>query len=100
MFIGRRDFSLLDLNYDQLDTFVKEVDSFSTQLSISEDAKIAVSKDQVGCCGIFPIGISIDIEAPTKSAIKELDVMMYAKVLEICERDNISFHDSEPLKIL
>jgi hypothetical protein len=100
MFIGRRDFGLLDLNYDQLDAFVKEVHAFSTRLNISEDSKITVNKDQVVCCGIFPIGISIDIEAPTKSAIKELDVMMYAKVLEICERDDISFHDSEPLKIL
>lgn len=100
MFIGRREFSLLDLTYDQLDSFVKEVNSFSANAALLEDYKITVNKDQVVCCGIMPIGISIDIEGPLKSGIKDLDVMMYAKILEICERDNISFHDSMPLNII
>jgi hypothetical protein len=62
--------------------------------------RIAVMKDVVGCCGVFPIGVMIDYECASESNMKQLDTMMYAKVMQICESEDITFHESAPLEIL
>jgi hypothetical protein len=100
MLLGRRKFSLLDLDYDSLTAFVKEVDAFSERIHELGSCRIAVTKDVVVCCGMFPIGVMIDFECASESNMKQLDTMMYSKVMQICESEDITFHESAPLEIL
>lgn len=98
--IGRREFYLLDLKYDELDEFVEEVKSFIANENIPKDYTVDVYKDQVACCGILPIGIAIEIEGPEEKPIKDLDIMMYSKIIEICERKGTEYHEYKLLEVL
>lgn len=100
MLMGRREFSLLDLDYNQLDTFVKEVKAYTLNKELPQDSKIHVYKDQIACCGVFPLGIIIEIEGSLENTIKDLDLMIYSKVIEICERDSIDYHQCQSLELL
>jgi hypothetical protein len=100
MLIGRREFHTLDLSYDQLDDFFKKVESFISKKEVLEGCKIDIYKDQIACCGIFPLGIIVEIECHNEKTIKDLDLMVYSKIIEICERENIDYHESQPLKML
>jgi hypothetical protein len=99
MLIGRREFHTMDLTYDELDDLFKEVKSFTSKKEVLEVSKIDVYKDQIACCGIFPLGIIVEIECHNEKTIHALDLMMYSKIIEICERENIDYQ-SQPLRIL
>jgi hypothetical protein len=100
MLIGRREFSLLDSGPDEIDGFAGEVKAFVDGRDLPQDYKVDVYKDQVACCGIFTIGVAIEYEGPDEAIIKDLDTMLYSKVIEICERQAIEFHESTTLEIL
>jgi hypothetical protein len=98
--IGRREFSLLNSNPDEIDGFVDEVKTFVVGKDIPQDYNVDVYKDQVTCCGIFTFGVAFEYEGPKAGVIKDLDTMLYSKVIEICERQAIEFHESTTLTIL
>jgi hypothetical protein len=95
----RREFNL-DLKYEELDEFFKEVQSSIANKNIPKDYTISVHKDQAVCCGIFPIGVAIEIDGPEDKLTKELDIMTYSKIIEICEKKGIEYHESQPLEVL
>lgn len=98
MFI-RREFHL-DLKYEELDEFFKEVKSSIANKNIPKEYIVSVHKDQAVCCGIFPIGVAIEIEGSEDKLIKELDIMTYSKIIEICEKKGIEYHESQPPEVL
>ncbi len=100
MLIGHREFMLIDQTYEGIGKFVNEIGSYAKKMKIPEDFKVDVYKDQVVCCGIFPLGVIIDISGPGDHVIKDLDKMVYSKVIEICERDCIELHEAKPLEII
>ena len=99
MMLLRREFNL-DLKYEELDEFFNEIKSSLANENIPKDHIVSVYKDQVVCCGIFPMGVAIEIEGSEDKLLKELDMMMYSKVLELCEQKNIEYHESQPLEVL
>jgi len=99
MIIGRREFNTFDLTYIELDDLFKEVESFVPKNEDLEDCKIDVYKDQIVCCGIFPLGIIIEIECHKEKNVTDLDLIIVSKIIEICERDKIDYK-SQPLMML
>ncbi len=98
MFI-RREFHL-DMKYEELDEFFKEVKSSIANENIPKDYTVSVHKDQVVCCGIFPIGVAIEIEGLEDKLLKELDIMTYSKIIEFCEKRDVEYHEAQPLDVL
>jgi hypothetical protein len=95
----RREFNL-NLKYKELDEFIDEVKSSIANENIPKGYTVSVHKDQVVCCGIFPVGVAIEIEGAEDKLVKELDVMTYSKILGIWEKNNIEYHESQPLQVL
>ena len=46
------------------------------------------------------MGVAIEIEGSEDKLLKELDIMMYSKILEMCEQKSIEYHESQPLEVL
>lgn len=46
------------------------------------------------------MGVAIEIEGPNKQPIEDLDLKIYAKIIEICERENIEYHECKPLSVI
>jgi hypothetical protein len=98
--IGRREFSLLNSEYEEITDIEDEMRKYIDTNQIPLDCKVNVYRDQVTCCGIFTMGIAFEYECPDENILKELDLMIYSKILEICERQNIVHHEPSSLNIL
>ncbi|MBS7620748.1 hypothetical protein KEJ32_01275 [Candidatus Bathyarchaeota archaeon] len=85
---------------EDLNKIVDEIRTFLKKEKIPEEYVINIYKDYVACCGYFPTGVVIEIEGPEEQPIKDLDLKIYAKIIEICERENIEYHECKPLSII
>ncbi len=98
--ISHRECHIVGIRNDDLNRFVEEVKTFLKKERIPEDYAINVYKDAVACCGYFPIGVSVEVEGPEKQPIEGLDLMIYAKIIEVCEREGFEHHECKPLEVL
>jgi len=98
--ISHRGCHLVGVKNEDLNRFVEEIKTFLEKERIPEDYVVNVYKDAVVCCGYFPIGVAIEIEGPKKQPIEDLDLMIYSKIIEICEREGIEYHECKPLESL
>ncbi len=85
---------------EDLDKIVEEIKSFVREAEVPETYKVNVYKDQVTCCGHFPIGVAVEIEGPREQPIKDLDEKILGKIKEICGREQVKYHDCTPVEIL
>ncbi len=85
---------------EDLNRIVEEIKSFLAETGIPETCKVNVYKDQVTCCGHFPIGVAVEIEGPKEQPIKNLDEKILGKIKEICGREHIKHHECLPIEIL
>lgn len=98
--ISHRECHLLGVKNEDLNRFVEEIKTFLEEEQIPGGYIINVYKDAVVCCGFFPIGVAVEIQGPKKQPIEDLDLKIYAKIIEICEREDIEYHECKPLEVL
>ena len=49
--------------------------------------------------GEYGVNVIIEVSGPDEERIKQIDIVLSAKVLEICEKRNIGVHLIQPIKI-
>ncbi len=98
--MSHRSCHLAGVNNDDLNRFVNEIKSFLVEAGIPENYTVNVYKDQVTCCGYFPIGVAVEIEGPKQQSIKRLDEKILGKIKEICGRERIEYHECSPMELL
>ena len=76
--------------HDLLNWFVNKIISFLEKEKIPKGYAVNIFKDWAGCCGYLPLGVAIEIEGPNSHAIKDLDLKIYSKIIEIYEKEKIS----------
>lgn len=98
--ITRRSCHIIGLNDEKLNGLVDEIKAFLTETGIPETYSIDVYKDQVTCCGHFPIGVAFEIEGPKMQSIKGIDGKILGKIKEICEREHVEYHECSSADVL
>jgi len=98
--ISHRECHLIGVKSEDLNRFVEEIKIFLKEKKIPEDYVINVYKDAVACCGYYPIGVAVEIQGPKRQPIDDLDLQIYSKIIEICEREGIEYHECKPLEVL
>lgn len=98
--ISRRVCHIIGITNERLNEFVGEIRSFLKEDKIPEQYVVNVYKDQVTCCGYFPIGVVVEIEGPKAPAIKDLDEKILGRIMEICGREKIQYHECSRLELL
>lgn len=98
--ISHRACHIVGGNDEVIDRFVAEIKTYLEEAGIPETYKVNVYKDQVTCCGHFPIGVAVEIEGPKEQPIKNLDEKILSKIMEICGREGIKYHECSPIEIL
>ncbi len=98
--ISRRECHLPLVKNEDLNRFVKEIASFLEEEKLPEGYTADVYKDQVVCCGCFLIGLAVEIEGANRQIIRDIDLKVYAKVLEVCERESVEYHEVSPPEVL
>lgn len=98
--ISHRECHLVQSTNEDINRLVEEVATFLKKKGIPEDYTVNVYKDAVGCCGYMPLGVAVEIKGPEDQPIKDLDLMIYSKIIEICERENIEHHECKPIEVL
>ncbi len=98
--ISHRECHLYGVKDETLNKFVNELRSCLEQEKISKDYVVNVYKDTVTCCGHFAIGVAVEITGPKRQTIRNLDLKIYSKIIEICERENFEHHELQPLEVL
>jgi len=84
--ISHREWHLVGVKNVDLNRFVEEIKTLLEEKKIPKYYTINVYKDAVACCGFFPIGVAVEIQGPKKQPIEDLDLRIYSKIIEICER--------------
>jgi hypothetical protein len=98
--ISQRECHLINVKNEDLNRFVAEIKTFLESEKIPENYIINVYKDAVACCGYFPLGVSVEIMGPKTQPIEDLDLKIYSKIIEICERERVEYHECTPLETL
>ncbi len=98
--ISYRSCYMLGVDDKALDSFIDEIKSFLHAVNVPEDYRVNVYKDEVTCCGHYPIGVAIEIEGPKGQQIKAIDEKVLEKVHEICGREHIVQHECSPAELL
>ncbi|MCS7096169.1 MAG: hypothetical protein N3F10_05185 [Candidatus Bathyarchaeota archaeon] len=98
--ISRRECLIMGLKSEEIDLVVDDLKAFLKEERLPEGYVVSVRKDFVACCGIFPLGIIVEIEGLDGGVIEDLDQRLYAKIIEICERRGIEHHKCEPIQIV
>jgi len=91
---------IIGVDDEKLNRFVDEIKAFLAKTGIPETYSINVYKDQVTCCGHFPIGVAFEIEGPRMQAIKDMDKKILGKIREICQREYVEYHECSDLDVL
>jgi hypothetical protein len=98
--ITRRSCHIIGVNDEKLNRFVDEIKRFLVETGIPDTYSINVYKDQVTCCGHFPIGVAFEIEGPKMQPIKDIDEKILRKIKEICEREHVEYHECSNADVL
>lgn len=95
-----RDFPLIGLKSGDIDQFVEEIKACLMNERIPEGYHVKVYKYSVSCCAFIPLGISIEIEGCNEQVIRDLDITIYAKVIEVFEKKGLRFYYPENANIV
>jgi hypothetical protein len=98
--ISRREYHIIGVNNNDLNRYVSEIKTYFNERKTPDDYIIKVYKDAVACCGYYPLGFFVEIEGPEKQSIEDIDLRAFAKIMEICQRDRIEYHEVNPMEIL
>lgn len=99
MHISRRELLVTGLNSEQIDVLIEGLRNFLKEELLPDGYVINVHKEAMACCGVFPIGVAIEIEGIDEHVIEHLDRKICAKIIEICEQKGIEHHKCEPVRI-
>ncbi len=91
-FISRRVCHVFEVNEENLNGIVEELNAFLEEQRIPENCLVDIYKDKTACCGYFTTGVAVEIQAPQRLSLEELDSKLALKFKEICERQNIEHH--------
>ena len=102
--ISHREYNLFGVKNEDLNRFVEEIKTFLESgcghCMHMHGYVINVYKDNIVCCGSFPIGVTVEIEGPEKQPIYDWDSKIYSKVIEICKRERIEHDEFKPPEML
>jgi hypothetical protein len=90
----------MEVTDEKLDSIVDELKTFLTEAKIPGTYKVNIYKDQVNCCGHFPLGVAVEIQGPKVQSMKNVDETILCKIMEICGRENIKYHECSPMEII
>ncbi|MBS7659775.1 MAG: hypothetical protein QXY73_04230 [Candidatus Bathyarchaeia archaeon] len=99
MRVSRRELLITGLNSEQIDVLIDGLRNFLKEEAPPDGYVINVHKEAIACCGVFPVGVAIEIEGIDEHVIEHLDQKLCAKVIEICEQKGIEHHKCEPIRI-
>ncbi|MCX8177454.1 MAG: hypothetical protein N3F10_04055 [Candidatus Bathyarchaeota archaeon] len=95
----RRDFPLIGSKSEDIDQFVEEIRNCLNE-EIPEGCAIKVYKYSVSCCAFIPVGISVEIEGHNEQVIRDLDMQVYTRIIEVLERKGAKFQHPENMNIV
>lgn len=99
--ISHRECRLFKVTNEDLNRFLKEIKQFLKKEGIPEDYSIILHEDEITCCGLGSLReVAVEIQGPAKQPRENLDMKIYSKILEICERKSIEYHECNPPKFL
>jgi hypothetical protein len=91
---------MIGVNDEELNRFVDEIKTFLTESQIPDTYSVNVYKDQITCCGHFPIGVAFEIEGPKMQPIEDMDERILGKIREICQREQVEYYECSNQDIL
>jgi len=89
--LGRREYFLFNISDTNLESLV---DTIKSALNPPREYSVNVYPGKYG------VNVVIEISGPEEEKIKNIDLEIYSKVLEICEKRSIECHLMEPLEII
>lgn len=90
--ISRKICHLSGLSNENLDGIVSELKGFLNEQKLPQDCFVDVYKDVTSCCGDLAMGVAVEIQAPGKLSLDELNLKLTSKFKEIIRKYNIADH--------
>lgn len=100
LMLNRRECLMMSVRDKDLDAIIDEITTSLRETKIPEGYMVKVYKDTAACCAPIPVGIIVEIEGLEEKTIKELDLKIHAKIVEICEKIGIEYPEHKQFNIV
>jgi len=83
----------------EFDVFVEALKAAAEELRVPKEYEIKIFKSVYGCCGTPDSNIIVEIVGPDEQMIKEIDLKIMSKLMEICQKKGLEYHSCKPMEI-
>jgi hypothetical protein len=87
------------IKVDNIDTLINELKSSAEQFSIPKEYDVRIYKSVYGCCGVSNSNLIVEIIGPDEKEIKNIDLKVMSKLIEICQKKGLEYHACEPMEV-
>ncbi len=98
--VSRRECFFIKVSDRKVDYLMEKIKSAISEIALPPRCKIGVYRDVYSCCGGGYKSLVIEVTGSSEEEIKEVDLKAMAKLIEICEKENIEFHALMPFEII
>lgn len=87
------------IKVSNIDTFIDELKSQTENFNIPKDYDLRIYKGVYGCCGSSNKNVIVEIIGPDEKEIKDIDLKVMSKIMDICQQKGLEYHACEPMEI-
>jgi hypothetical protein len=87
------------IKVSDIDAFIEELKTKTEHLNIPKDYDLRIYKSVYGCCGTSNKNVIVEIIGPDEKEIKDIDLKVMSKLIDICQQKGLEYHACEPMEI-
>ncbi|MGQ9565991.1 MAG: hypothetical protein ACUVT5_05545 [Candidatus Bathyarchaeales archaeon] len=95
--IGFRECHFIKVN--NIDAFIEEFKKSVENFGLPEGYDVRIYKSVYGCCGVSDSNVAVEIVGPDEEEIRNIDLKVTSKLIEICQKKGLEYHFCEPIEV-
>ena len=82
-----------------IDGLIEELKKSINDWGIPKEYDLRVYKSVYACCGVSDSNIGVEIIGPDEKGIKEIDMKIMSKLIELCQKNGFEYHVCDRIEI-
>lgn len=95
--IGFREFHFIKVS--NIADLMTELKASVEQWKIPKEYGLRIYKGVYSCCGISDANISVEIIGPDEKEIKDIDMKIMSKLIELCQKKGLEYQVCDNIEI-
>jgi hypothetical protein len=87
------------IKVSNIDALIEELKTSAGELNIPKEYDLRIYKSIYGCCGVSNSNIIVEIIGPDEKEIKNIDLKVMCKLMDICQSKGLEYHACDQMEI-